>query len=164
MQSFFNLILVSILGFSAAASAALECDDSSRAKALSAFEGLKTLKGAWDTTDEKGNPAVVTYEITSNGTALLERTIGMVSIYAVDGCSIVMTHYCSAGNQPRMRAELFGDKTIDFKLIDVGNEIPGKGFISGAKFEIIDKNHMIQKWSWHENKIDNELTFNLVRK
>jgi len=76
------------------------------------FEKLKTLIGQWEATTPSGTHGTVKYELVSDGSAILERIGGdehaamdMVTVYHPDGARLVMTHYCSAGNQPRMWAE-----------------------------------------------------------
>jgi len=76
-----------------------------------AFERLKLLAGAWKGTagsDGDAHSALVIWEVTAGGTALIERQFAgtdneMVSIYHRDGDDLVMTHYCAMGNQPQMR-------------------------------------------------------------
>ena len=52
----------------------------------------------------------VIYEVTSNGSALLER-MGpgtpheMVSVYHDEKGKLAMTHYCAIGNQPKLTLE-----------------------------------------------------------
>jgi len=89
--------------------------------AKTAFAKIKTLVGEWkgeisgehrgkeDGQHEK-NDAIVTYRLTGAGSALVE-TQGpgtgheMVSVYHLDGDDLRMTHYCAAGNQPRMKLD-----------------------------------------------------------
>src|SRR5215470_11959827 len=76
-----------------------------------AFEKLKTLVGRWEAQTDKG-PAVATYQLISGGTVLLERVeMGgdhdMITAYYVDRNRLLLTHYCAAGNQPRMQAGSF---------------------------------------------------------
>src|SRR5260370_35582830 len=88
--------------------------DNDQANAAAAFDKLKALAGEWEATSEKGK--VTSFlEVVSNGTALVEKISvpgdgEMVTVYYVDGNQLVLTHYCSAGNQPHMRAEPF-DRT-----------------------------------------------------
>ncbi len=75
-----------------------------------AFARLKDLAGEW-----KGNvgqpdgPATrVIYRVTANGHTVMETLFPgtdheMISMYHLDGGELVLTHYCAAGNQPRMR-------------------------------------------------------------
>src|SRR5262245_23272415 len=90
------------------------------------FERLKALAGRWDasTTDEQHHSitAPVTYEVVSGGTTVLERIVegksDMVSAFHVDGNRLILTHYCSAGNQPRMVARALDASTVKFEFLD----------------------------------------------
>src|SRR5689334_19644600 len=77
------------------------------------LEKIKALAGRWEgqtfRASEGTNPAVVTYEVTSGGSAVIERlfpgTKGeMTTIYHEDSSGRLMAdHYCNAANQPRLR-------------------------------------------------------------
>ncbi|HEX5056176.1 MAG TPA: hypothetical protein VFX02_06725 [Gammaproteobacteria bacterium] len=78
------------------------------------FETLKQLLGAWEGTSKMGDKGEqsmqVTYELTSGGTAIIEKLMPgtpqeMVSVYHKEGDSLAMTHYCSMGNQPHMKLQ-----------------------------------------------------------
>jgi hypothetical protein len=77
--------------------------------AAAAFERLKALEGAWETASADGKKATTTFELTANGTVLLERYANaampggghMVTAYHLDRTSLILTHYCVAKNQPR---------------------------------------------------------------
>jgi hypothetical protein len=78
-----------------------------------AFERLKTLAGTWEGQAGDGQPsmpATVTYRVASGG-SVVEETLfpgtshEMVSMYHLADGRLVMTHYCSMGNQPRMRLD-----------------------------------------------------------
>ena len=82
-----------------------------QSNAVTAFDKLKTLAGQWEATSEKGK-VTSSLEVISNGTVLLEKINvpgegEMVTAYYVDGNHLVLTHYCSAGNQPHMQAQAF---------------------------------------------------------
>ena len=74
------------------------------------FDKLKGLVGTWKgTADMMGKATEVTntFELTSNGTAILEKVCAgspheMVSVYHSESGKLCMTHYCSLGNQPKM--------------------------------------------------------------
>jgi hypothetical protein len=75
-----------------------------------AFDQLKALAGQWQghlmTADGPGTS--VTYDLTGNGSAVMEKLFPgtpheMISVYFMDGDDLVLTHYCAAGNQPRMK-------------------------------------------------------------
>src|SRR5690606_1922102 len=78
-------------------------------------------------------PTEVRYRITGGGSAVEEVLFPgteheMVSLYHRDGPFLLMTHYCAAGNQPRMRAvwtdpppNLDAPVRIHFKFQDATN-------------------------------------------
>src|SRR5262249_55276538 len=90
------------------------------------WDRLRSLVGSWQGTNE-GRPVSVTYTLVSNGTALMESLDGghdanMITMYTPDGAVLLATHYCAAGNQPRMRARASADgKSLDFQFVDVAN-------------------------------------------
>lgn len=78
-----------------------------------AFERLKTLAGTWEGQAGDGQPttpATVTYRVASGG-SVVEETLfpgtphEMVSMYHLADGRLVMTHYCSMANQPRMKLD-----------------------------------------------------------
>ena len=95
-----------------------------------ALERFKGLEGKWVGKMGSGSErhdAVVTYKVTSNGSAVVE-TIDpggeheMVSVIHPDGDDLVLTHYCAIGNQPRMRASgKSNDKIVKFAFVDATN-------------------------------------------
>jgi hypothetical protein len=97
------------------------------ANASQAFDKLKTLARHWEATTEKGK-VTTSFELVSGGTALVEHMSmasekEMLTVYFVDGNRLLLTHYCEAGNQPRMQAAAFDPKSsvIDFGFLDATN-------------------------------------------
>ena len=45
----------------------------------------------------------------------------MVTLYHPDGASLLMTYYCSMGNQPRMRSKGAGEGKLAFAYLDATN-------------------------------------------
>jgi hypothetical protein len=75
-----------------------------------AFARVKALAGTWRGTAmaKDGPPATVSYELVSNGTAVLERLFAgtpheMLNLYHLDAGALVAVHYCAMGNQPRFK-------------------------------------------------------------
>ena len=131
------------------------------------FDRMKTLVGQWESTGLEGKVRIA-FELISNGTALME-TVGagsenMVSIYHPDGECVLMTHYCSAGNQPRMRAEKSGGDSITFQFVDVSN-LKGSehGYMRRLVIKFQDADHVIEQWTWKENGQEKVSVFNLRR-
>jgi hypothetical protein len=75
-----------------------------------AFQKLKGLAGEWHGTidaRDSGKQATVIYKVTSGGNAVIETLFPgtdheMLTVYHLDGKRLVLTHYCTVGNQPRM--------------------------------------------------------------
>jgi hypothetical protein len=116
------------------------------------WDKLKSLVGHWQGTFE-GKPATVSYALISDGTALLETmenldSSQMVSVYHPDGSSLLMTHYCSAGNQSRMRAEGFRDGKLAFSFVDATNvKSPDEHRMAGLVLTFPDRDHLVQQWT-----------------
>ncbi len=77
------------------------------------LERLKKLAGTWVVADANGNPTdqvMSVVRVTAAGSTVHETLFPgqpheMVSLYHLDGSDLIMTHYCSLGNQPRMKAD-----------------------------------------------------------
>ena len=93
--------------------------------AADAFASLKKLEGHWrGPSPMKGMPPGNTiFHVTAGGSAVEERILPgtkmeMLSVYHMDKGNLLMTHYCAAGNQPRMklntRTSTAGELVFDF--------------------------------------------------
>ncbi len=79
---------------------------------------------------------------------------GMLTVYHLDGDRLILTHYCMAGNQPRMQASSFNPDTgeLQFQFLDVTNlASPGAGHMHNARFRLVDNNHLKTEWQFYEN-------------
>src|SRR5215207_1923084 len=82
------------------------------APADGSFELLKGLAGSWGPLDESGRPTgevTNVFRVTAGGTAVEETVFPgaeheMITLYYLRDGAVQLTHYCTAGNQPRMRA------------------------------------------------------------
>lgn len=137
------------------------------------FDKLKTLAGRWETTMSDGKRATVSYEVVSAGSALLERIGGdhhadmeMITVYHPDGDRLVMTHYCSAQNQPRMAAPpTSGDANeIAFSFLDVTNlAAPDSGHMRGLVVRFVDADHFEQVWTFRAKGTEEKEVFRWSR-
>jgi hypothetical protein len=124
-----------------------------------AFDQLKTLVGEWEGKNESG-PVKATYTLVAGGTALMERLQAakeeeMITMYSADGPRILVTHYCSYGNQPQMRTETLKGtgNQYSFSLVSVtGLKSPGEGHMTGLVLTLVDKDHMTQEWKHISSK------------
>ena len=159
------LFLIAVLGLVAAPATA-------QSKAQATFDRLKTLAGEWEGS-LAGATSRVSYRVISNG-SVLEETMKngeedtMITIYHLDGDRLMVTHYCGAGNQPRMVAAL-DPKTpnvVAFKFLDATNlSSPDAGHMRNLVVTLVDKDHLTQQWSWHEKGKDDRMElFKFTRK
>lgn len=135
----------------------------------SAWARLKALVGAWDGTYE-GKSSSVTYAMVSNGTALMETmeapdATQMITVYYPDGSSLLMTHFCSMGNQPRMRAKGLKDGRLEFAYVDAAN-LKGKDdhIMTRLVMSFPDPNHLVQEWTSKEGGVEHVGKFEFARR
>ena len=135
------------------------------------FEKMKSLTGEWAGKTDSGAAAKVSYRLASNGTALLETLRSgdepeMVTLYTADGSRLVVTHYCSAGNQPRMRtAPISGSpQKLDFSFVDAGN-LPdaAAGHMHHLEVTFEDADHFTQHWTWRQDGKDKTEAIHFTR-
>jgi hypothetical protein len=151
-----RLLTTCIFLISLTMTGATAADRSSEASA--AFDLLKTLVGEWEG-DTSNGKAHLTYELVSGGTALVERESSdtmpaMLTVYHLDGERLILTHYCMAGNQPRMQAKAFNAQTgeVDFRFLDATNlTSPNAGHMRNAKIRVIDKDHLTAEWQFYQD-------------
>ena len=122
--------------------------------AQKSFEQLKTLAGSWEGTID-GQPMQVSLRVTSMGNALIHEMKGNgpedpVTMFHLDGNRLLLTHYCDAGNQPRMVATTSPDgKTITFDFVDATNLLSSQeGHMQRVTFTFIDTDHHTEKWDF----------------
>lgn len=88
------------------------------------FDAMKKLVGRWDNVDSAKDAAMTSeFTLIAGGSVLVERMFPgtpheMVNTFYIDGDSIVGTHYCAMGNQPRMK--LVGGSDTDFPFVSTG--------------------------------------------
>jgi hypothetical protein len=141
------LLAVVLLGLSTAAFA--------QSDAQKSFDNLKNLAGSWEGTVD-GKSMHTTLRVTSMGNALMHemvmagRSDDPITMFYVDGDRLVLTHYCDAGNRPRMTATMSPDgKTVEFTFLDVANYTPAQGgYMQHAVFTSIDANHHTEDWTF----------------
>jgi hypothetical protein len=141
-------------------------------KAAAAFQKLQTLAGDWAGKDQDGSEVKSSFKPIASSTAMMETLAmsgmdEMVTLYSIDGDSIVLLHYCPTNNQPRMRATPApGDvKRLEFTFEGAGN-LPSldAGHEHKLVIDFQDADHIVEHWTWRKNGKDTEMTFRLTRK
>ena len=149
-----------------AASAAL-----AQSGAQKSFDQLKSLAGSWEGKNSQGHALQVTFQDTAGGSALMSEIHGhgsedMISMFHLDGPNrLILTHYCTSGNQPRMQATASPDgKTITFDFFDATNlATPNAGHMQRVVFTVIDANHHTEDWTFADHGKEMKEFFDLRR-
>jgi hypothetical protein len=145
--------------------------------AQKSFEKLKTLSGTWEgrVTTNPQDPTVegkltkVSLRTTSLGNALMhemrvgDRPDDPITMMYLDGDRVMLTHYCDAGNRPRMAGKLSPDgKSVEFEFVDVAGSTH-YGHMHHALFTTIDADHHIEEWVFMVGEKPVHVHFDLKR-
>jgi len=131
--------------------------DPGQRKAL--IEAVSKLEGRWEGTDPSGIEIVSEFQVTAEGTAIREvmfpgSSHEMTNMYTLDGNSLVMTHYCAGGNQPRMRATAVEANTIAFKPDGVSDlKAADEQYMGAMTLALKDEDTLEQRWSALKNGV-----------
>ncbi len=175
MKSLRILLSIAVLSLSAMAFAQADAHkhaaqtDAPKSDAQKSFDQLKTLAGSWQasvTTDPpmkdmgNGEKTEVLLRVTSRGNALVHEMGDTgkqddptkydhpVTMFYLDNDRLILTHYCDAGNRPRMAARTSPDgKTVEFDFLDVAGNTQ-YGHMQHAVFTLIDANHHTEDWTF----------------
>ncbi|MGA3104518.1 MAG: hypothetical protein ABSD53_08565 [Terriglobales bacterium] len=136
------------------------------------FDVLKGMEGNWVGTNQKGQSLQVTFRMTAGGSALMSEIRGMdvknvpedmITMFHLDGDRLVMTHYCGAGNQPRMKITSADAKSVSFEFFDGTNIGPGDAHMQRATFAHPDADHQTEEWVFLDHGKEMRELFTLER-
>jgi len=132
------------------------------------FHQLAALEGNWSGKGAEGQPVDVSFRMTAGGSALMSEIHGhgpenMITMFHLDGDRLIMTHYCGAGNQPRMKVVSADAKSVSFEFFDGTNIAPGAGHMQHVTFSQADANHHTEEWIFVDHGTEHRETFTLER-
>lgn len=139
-------------------------------EAQKSFATLKTLAGEWEgvVTVNPPMPGMngdtaqlhVSMRVTSRGNALVhemqEASTALdatkydhpVTMFYVEDDRLMLTHYCDAGNRPRMNGATSPDgKKVEFEFVDLSGSNQ-HGHMYHSVITPIDANHHIEDWTY----------------
>jgi hypothetical protein len=142
------------------------------ARTTPAFDQIKSLVGHWEGSTPDGKKAQASYEIISSGSVVMERLSSpnepeMITMYSLEGDRILVTHYCSAGNQPVMQTapSPAANGKLDFTFLRLaGAKSPDEGHMVSLSVAMPDKNHLNQVWSFADHGKTMSENLNFTRK
>jgi hypothetical protein len=139
--------------------------------AQKSFDQLKSLAGSWEGKNSMGQSVQVSYRMTAGGSALMSEIVGhgetMISMINFDGPNrLLLTHYCTVGNQPRMQASASPDgKTITFNFFDATNlDNPQSGHMDHVVIALLGPDHHTEEWNFIDHGKEIKEFFDLTRK
>ena len=152
-----HTIATTALLFAAAVGVRADNGPTDQPSGEAAFARLKTLVGRWEAQGDHKD--ALTYELVAGGSALVERETGsdrpeMVTVYHLDGARLLLTHYCMAGNQPRMQLRTFDASTgeLKFEYVDATNlASPAAGHMHTAAIRLVGPDQIATEWQFYEN-------------
>ena len=123
-------------------------------KADKGLDALKALAGTWvsEKPGHDGKPMTTIFKVTSGGTAVEETLFAgsdheMVDMYTVDGDTLLLTHYCMMGNQPRMQLKRSEKGTMVFEFVNGGNMKSRDEAHMDSVELMIDGDKLTEKWT-----------------
>ncbi len=148
----------------------LACAALAQTDTQKSFDQLKSLTGSWEGKNSTGEPVQVTYRMTGEGSALMSEINGhghdMISMFHLDGPNrLILTHYCSVGNQPRMLASESADgKTVTFNFLDATNlDSPQSGHMDHMIITMLGPDHHTEEWVFADHGKEHKEVFDLSR-
>jgi hypothetical protein len=174
MKSLRSTLVIVLLSFSTVAFAQTKAA-APESDAENAFSKLKALAGNWEGRATLNPPSAhedpglmqVSLRVTSRGNALVHEMSGKddsnakrkadlnstdsdhpITTFYLDGDRLLLTHYCDAGNRPRMVGKVSPDgRKIEFTFLDVSGATQ-HGRMDHAVFTIIDADHHTEDWTY----------------
>src|ERR1700720_448084 len=162
-------LIMSLVILMSLSAVALAQSDTQKSGAQKSFDKLKTLAGNWtgpatlnppQSEMADGTPMQLSLRVTSRGNALVHemREAGKpddpnhydhpLTMLYLDSDRLLLTHYCDAGNRPRMVARTSPNgKTVEFDFIDVAGSTE-YGHMHHAVFTFLDANHHLEDWTY----------------
>ena len=141
------------------------------------MEKLAKLEGDWTLLDENGEETGMigsTFRMTSAGSVLVEVMAPdegheMFNMFHADGERVLMTHYCAAGNQPRMEVRATDDEDrLELRFESVTNlSSPDENHMHHAEYIFRGEDRLTTRWwSMQDGKVDEEshVTIEMKRK
>jgi len=155
-------------------STAADCKDcaADAKSAPASLDRIKALTGTWvGKASEKmgGQQFTINFRPTAAGSAVAETMFPgsnheMLNVYHGDGSTLMLTHYCAMGVQPRMRLASAEGNRLRFEFVD-GANIKSRNDAHMDSLELtVDGNKLTENWSYFKDgKIIENAVFELTR-
>lgn len=131
-----------------------------RSPARIAFERLRGLQGNWIGTSTKGWSETTRLSVIAGGSTVLDSSAdahpgeAMATLFTMDGAELALTHYCVAGNAPRLVARRFEDdgRTVTFEFTGGANLASRDvGHMDSVILRFVGDDEFRSVWSWYQD-------------
>ena len=137
------------------------------ASAEEALAVLKSFKGAWVIqSGEKTLPFKMTYDTGSKESIVTELFGKELSVFYRDGNNLLMTHFCNAGNQPRLKLKQGSHSgQLEFEMYDITNlDDPTEGsHVQRAVYNVVNDKRIELELVWSKGKSEKSEKYVLIR-
>ena len=169
-------IIVSLIPFIVSAGLALAAEkkeELSKVEENESYDKMKTLVGSWEGKVKEGDkdiPATARFQLIADGSTLAgwlgEGTPHeMVTMFHMDGDTLVATLYGAEHKQPRMVLVMDGERNrLVFVFKDGTNIQPNVGHMHQVAFIFDGPNHHIEEWTYLKNDKKETSRFDFKRK
>ena len=105
------------------------------------------------------------YEVGSKESIVMEQFGKELSVIYVDGENLLMTHFCNAGNQPRLRLKKGGQPgVLEFEMFDITNlKDASTPHVERIVYKVTDGTRMTLEIFWKKGQSEESEKYTLSR-
>ena len=134
------------------------------------FDHLKGLVGTWRQADKPDSPLRIQFSLTAGGTVVVEEWMRgnqshSLTLYHRDGETLMATHYCPQGNQPRLTlSPTSAAKVLRFRFRDATDlDAEKEAYVTAIAFDMSQKDTVIRSETYRQLGKDEASQLRLVR-
>ncbi len=141
--------------------------------AATAFDTVKSLAGTWRPADAPDSPLRIRFAATAGGTAVTEEWLRgsaphSLTVYHRDGATLIATHYCPQGNQPRLAlvpaaAGSGAGAPVSFAFRDATDLDPAESHLVVLSFKMADGGVLVRRETYAKGDVREDSELRLVR-
>jgi hypothetical protein len=131
-----------------------------------AFATYKSLNGRWAIeSNGKTLQIEMRYEVGSKESIVTEQFGKELSVIYLDGENLLMTHFCNAGNQPRLRLKEGAQPgVLEFEMFDITNlKDASTPHVQRIVYKVIDGSRMTLEIIWKKGQSEESEKYTLSR-
>ena len=131
-----------------------------------AFEAFQGLKGKW-AIQSQGEilPMDMTYETASKNSVITEQFGKELSVISRQGDQVIMSHYCNAGNQPRLKLlSSNAPGVFTFETVEVVNlKSKNTPYVQKIIYHLPDATHIELELVWKKGTSTESEKYSLTK-